>query len=153
MKSKTHQNLTINDYINKDPEVQSWWASIEDNEKRKLTLSWSKESESCKKSLSDNNWQDLPIIIVGSLTEKEDNQDWNLDLYEFFVNHPEFFISGLPICFHVCTSEKSIRDSLKRGIIESNFLCSGIENSHCFMNSILKIMKGKNLTFKAYKNF
>ena len=152
MKLKNHKDLSISDYLHDDPEVESWWSSINENEKKKLTLSWSKESDYCRKSLSEKKWQDLPLIIVGSLTDKEDNEDWNLDLYEFFVNHPEFFISGLPICFHVCTSEKSIRETLKKGIIKSEFLCSGIENNHCFMNSILKVMKGKNLIFKAYKN-
>ena len=100
--------------------------------------------------MGEKSWEDLPIIVVGRLTDtiEEDYVGWNTDLYDYFVNHPEFFISGLPICFHVCTQQKSIKDALKSGFIKNDFLCSG--KSNCLMDPILRIMNDKHLVFKAY---
>ena len=141
--------MEINKYIEDNPEISLWWDSVDKDEKSKLMQSWSPESDTCKNTLAEGKWEELPIIIVGRLTDTEENKDWNSDLYEFFVNHPEFFISGLPICFHVCTNEEVIRHALRKGFIPKNFFCS--MKTSCLMKPIINALNGKALVFEAYR--
>ncbi|RQP25208.1 hypothetical protein [Piscinibacter terrae] len=109
--------------------VRSWWETLPPAERHELVLSWMIQADTCRYAREAQSWFELPVLVGARFLPREndsndDGSEWNQDLYEYLINHPELALVQHGIVHHICTSEPSVRRALKQGLIAADFECS-----------------------------
>lgn len=130
-----------------DGPAARWWDTLPEEAKRELELLWSDRAESCRFACDDGEWKELPIVVgaVHFPNEDEDaaveGEDWNQDLYEYLINHPELALIEHGIIHHICTRHPHARRVLRQGVIPKGFMCK-LDQEACPMRALLAVQPG-----------
>lgn len=135
-------------------EVAAWWQSVPLDMQAELAIFWDRQADSCVFSYvseeADSQWQELPILIGARFLPKDEIEEpdasWNIDLYEYLINHPELAIHHLNRTFHICSAHPQARAAVAKGVISSNYVCP-LAHDDCPMNNLLALSQGRGIAF------
>jgi hypothetical protein len=89
-------------------------------------------------------WKQLPIETRGLIIEGRvdgSSHDWNDELYEYLINHPESVVILAGRQFHVCRAHAHARAVSRNGIIPPDFDCP-LSNQACPLRTLCNAAGG-----------
>lgn len=140
--------------------ARGWWEKLTDRDRAELQDLWDERQNSCAYARATTEtgateWRKLPIVVRGRFFDadtptNDELETWNVDLYEFLLDHPEVKIveTFTERTFHFCTAHERAREVLKNGVIPADFVCP-YDSGHCPMRAILDLKPGHSLKLEG----
>ena len=138
-----------------------WWDAHDERVRLELKALFSPRADSSSYAAEVDEagrtrWRRLPrveaVFVEGEFVPAEsappDEEDWNRDLYENLVAHPEINIHLFqPKTFHICTAHPAPRRALEEGLVPADFACP-LGREGCPMRAILDLRPGRALRLR-----
>jgi hypothetical protein len=140
--------------------AHDWWSKLTDRDRAELQTLWDERQNSCAYAHATTEtgapeWRKLPIVVRGRFFDadtptNDELEAWNVDLYEFLLDHPEVKIAETftERTFHFCTAHEHAREVLKNGVLPADFICP-FDAGDCPMRAILDLKPGQSLKLEG----